>query len=157
MIGLTPYEMSLIRQDWRQMIQAPEACSVTLRWQTYSQPTGTPVPDQVYKFDTRILDPTEQELSDVRCIIKIVHARDLKILEFGIVEVGDAIFFFEDTINLKEPITGKPVAEDTLYFIDPISGKWMPNIRQAGPLRRHLGMIIGNEAIAEVVPARLKK
>jgi hypothetical protein len=154
MFHFTPVEFQMVKSDYRQMILGHDANNIEIRYRTPSAPTLTEV-DPVYHRDGREYDPVEV-VSLQKGVMKIVHERDLKLLAFGIVEVGDAIFYFLDTINLLEPTVGKPVILETLYFREPAGSDWTPNINQAGALKHHLAMTLKDQAIAEVVPAKRK-
>lgn len=153
--GLSPMEMSLIRQDWRSMLHSPEACTVSLKFQTKLLPNN-PDLDPVYRVD-RGAYGDEVEVKCIPCIIQIVNERNLKILGFGIVEVGDALLYFEDTLNLEEPTPGKKPVPETLFFVDSQDVEWVPVPKDAGPLSRFLATELGNQAIVQVVPCTLKK
>jgi hypothetical protein len=151
---LSQAEIGLIQSDFTQMLQG-EGSLVTLTYRTPLLAGSSPDPDPVYKFDRRLQD-NDLETVSVRCFIQIVHARDLKILGFGIVQVGDAILYFLDTLNLQEPNAGKPVLPSTLFITDPHGNKWSPVI-DAGPLKNYLAMTLNNRAISQVVPCVLLK
>lgn len=112
--------------------------------------------DPVYRVDRGVYD-AEATVENIPCIIQLVHERNLKILSFGVVEVGDALLYLEDTLNMDEPVTGKKPVPETLYFIDPQGNEWVPVPKDAGPLSRFLAMELGNQAIVQVVPCNLKK
>lgn len=152
--ALTQYERNLIKADYKGMVEG-EGSTVTIKYRTPLLPGAQADVDPVYKNDRRMANATEQTTT-AKCIIRIVHERDLKILGFGIVETGDAIFYFLETLNLLEPLAGKPVVESSLYFTDPKLGEWVP-VLGAAALVRYLTMIIGNEAISQVVPCTLRK
>lgn len=152
---LTPYEAQLIRRDWEAMLQSPEACKVQIKYYTKIAQNMT-TPDPVYDVDNVPYGP-QVILDCVSCLIQIVNDRNLKILSFGIVEAGDAILYFSESLNLSEPVKGKPAIPDTFRFLDPTGNLWSPVLDDPGPLKRHLGMELGNQAIAQVVPCSLCK
>lgn len=151
---LSPYERKLVKQDFVQMVDG-EGSTVTIKYRTPLQPTAAVDPDPVYKTDRRIqLEP--EQVATAKCLIHIVHVKDLRILGFGIVQVGDAVLYFKDTVNLQSPLAGKPVINGTMYFIDPHGNQWVPVV-DPGALRNYLAMTLTNDAISEVVPCVLKK
>lgn len=152
---LHPTELNLLKRDYHQAVHHDS--SVTILYHTYLDSTDPPVIDPVYHTDERELDQTQVVREDVPCITKIVHERDLKILGFGIVEVGDCIFYFPDNLNLLEPVLSKPVAPGTLYFRDALGNEWMPILKDTGPLRRYLTMVQDDNAISQVVPCTLRR
>lgn len=141
------------------MLHAPEASQVSLKFQTLllpANPTTNSDLDPVYKVE-RGTYGKEVEIKCIPCILQIVHERMLKILGFGIVDVGDAILYFEDTFNLQEPAPGLRPIPETIFFIDSQGNEWVPILKDAGQLKRFLAMELGNQAIAAVVPCNLKK
>jgi hypothetical protein len=155
--ALSAYERQLIKRDYREMVNG-EGSTVQVKYRTPLLGGGSqPDVDPVYKTDRRQASSQLVTLpGGAKCIIRIVHDRDLKILGFGIVEAGDAIFYFLDSLNLLEPVSGKPALPQSLYFVDPLSGEWTPVLKEAGALVRYLAMIIGNEPIAQVIPCSLR-
>lgn len=155
MLALSPAELAIVKADYRSMVQ-DDGTVVKLVWKTLVTPAAAPVLDPVYKIDARPQVMADQELT-VRCVVKIVSPRDFQLLGFGILEVGDAVLYFLDTLNLQEPVAGKPVVSETLYFVDSQAAEWVPVTKEAGPLRRHLAMLLGNQPIATVVPCSLRR
>lgn len=150
----TPYERALINTDYAQQVMGG-GTTVDIHYRQYVD--GFPAnPDPVYKNDRRQLT-AEITKQNVPCILKIVEPRDVRILGFGIVEVGDAIIYFLEKIDLQEPICEKPAAVNTVYFVDSYGTKWNPVLEEVGALKRHLAMIVNNEAMAEVVVCKLRK
>ncbi len=152
---LSSAELALVQNDFVQMVNG-EGSLITINYRTVLSPGGQPVIDPVYKNDLRVQNSIEQTTT-AKGMMQIVHARNLVILGFGIVQEGDAIFYFLDNLNLLEPITGKPALESTVYFIDPFGGKWNPILNDVGPLQRYLAMSLNNKAISKVVPCVLRK
>jgi len=153
---ITPFEANLIRRDWEAMLHSPEASKVDLKYHATLGPGMQPSTDQVYKVDTTPYGPLVT-VECIPCIIQIVNDRNLRILSFGIVEAGDAILYFSETLNLSEPVKGHVAVPDTFHFFDAIGNEWTPVLKDAGPLKRHLGMEFGQQAIAQVVPCTLRK
>lgn len=151
---MSPYERKLVQQDFVGMVRV-EGSTVTIKYRTPLIPAQPINPDPVYKTDRRVQLDDEQSTT-AKCLIRIVHAKDLKILGFGLVQVGDAILYFLDTLNLEEPLTNKPVVVGTLYFIDPHGNQWVPVI-DSGPLKHYLAMVLADDAISQVVPCTLRK
>src|SRR4051812_41961527 len=114
---LTATERMLIKSDYRGMVNG-EGSLVTIKYRTLLAGGGTPDIDPVYKNDRRLAN-AEPVTTTAKCLIRIVHERDLKILGFGIIQVGDAILYFLDNLNLAEPIAGKPAILGSVYFVDP--------------------------------------
>jgi hypothetical protein len=152
---VSSYEMALIQNDYSSMLEG-EGSDVTITYLIPVVPTAVPDPDPVYKYDRRIVSDQKPTLT-ARCFIQVVHERNLKILGFGLVHVGDAIFYFLDDFNLLEPIAGKPCQANSLYITDPYGGDWVPILGDVGPLKRYLSMVLGGLAVAQVVPCALKK
>lgn len=153
---LMPNEMALMKRDFNQMVDRPDGTKVTLRYTTYVVPGDEPDIDPVYKNDRRVQNTMPVEVEEVPCFQRIVHDRDLKILAFGILEVGDVIFYFKADVNLQEPESGSPAVPGSLVIVDSLENEWVPVVNLAGPLRRHLAMLIQDNAIAEVIPAKLR-
>lgn len=153
---LTPYEATLIQADYEHMLLGPDATKIDITYRSYLNNLLTPTIDPVYKNDTRSMGPPII-LEGVPCMIQIVHQRNLQILSFGIVEAGDALFYFLQDLNLVEPLPGQPAIPDTMIFTEPQGGRWTPVQDDPGPLRRFLAMELGDQAIAQVVPCTLVK
>lgn len=151
---VSAYEKALIQRDYNQMVSG-EGSTAVLVWRTPVAPILQPEPDPVYKFDRRDQKGAEETLQ-AKCLIHIVGSKDLRILSFGILKEGDAVFYFLNTLNLKEPKKGKPVIQDSLYITDPHANKWSPVIT-SGALKDYLAMTLNNKSIAEVVPCVLMK
>jgi len=134
-----------------------DGTKVKVVYQTLAPPVGPAVVDPVYKIDQRPQQAQPVELPDVPCVIKVIAPHDQKILAFGILEAGDAILYFLDSFKLNEPVCGKAAVPQTIHFIDSLGTHWTPILKDAGPLLRHLQMIIANKAIAEVVPCSIKR
>lgn len=154
-IPLTSAERTLIKADFVAMVSG-EGSLITIKYRTPLIAGAQPDIDPVYKNDRRITDAQEQT-ANAKCFMQIIHERNLKILGFGIVQAGDAIFYFLDTLNLQEPIAGKPALPNSVYFLDPQQGAWSPITKNIGPLRNYLAMELGNDAISQVVPCSLRK
>lgn len=151
---LAPHEIGLIRQDYRQMLASSDAIQVTLEYQSLLAGQVSAL-DEVYHRETSRLETLR--LTKLPCLFRIVHERNLRVLAFQIVEVGDAIFYFPETLNLEEPVKGHPAVAETISFLEPQGSQWTPVLKDAGPLRRYLAMEFGGRAIAQVVPCTLRK
>lgn len=151
---VTAAEKALIQRDFNQMVSG-EGSTAVLVWRTPLSPMQVANPDPVYKFDRRDQKSAEETLQ-AKAIIHIVNSKDLRILSFGILREGDAVFYFLNNLNLKEPVKGKPVIQDSLYINDPHGNKWSPVIATGG-LKDYLAMTLNNQAISEVVPCVLAK
>ena len=153
---LSPHELNLIRRDYADVVRAPESNLITLKYKTYFAPADQPAIDDVYKDDTRLLTQVDSELPNVNCIMQVVHARNLKLLAFGMLNVGDVLFYFLDDINFLEPIQGQKVVPGTLAFLDATGITWEP-ILDAGPMSHYLKMLVQDIGSAQVMAAQLKK
>lgn len=151
---VTAAEKALIQRDFNQMVYG-EGSTVVLVWRTPLFPVQAADPDPVYKFDRRDQKSAEETLS-TKALIHIVGSKDLRILSFGILREGDAVFYFLNNLNLKEPKKGKPVIQDSLYINDPHANKWSPVVATGG-LKDYLLTTLNNMAISEVVPCVLAK
>lgn len=153
---LMPSELNLIRRDYSDLVKAPESNRITIRYSTWLNPSDSPQIDEVYGTDRREIDPNDVTVLKVPCVLKFVHARDLVLLAFGIVEEGDALFYFLDTVNLVEPVAGKPMVPGTLFFDDASGVTWAPFL-DPGPMNKYLAMLLRDQGGEQVVAAKLKK
>lgn len=151
-----PAEIALIRRDFADLVRAPESNKITLSYKTWQNPGDSPQIDEVYGTDRRVNSAVDVTVPNVQCVMSIVHARDLKLLAFGVINVGDVLFYFLDTINMQEPKAGFPLVPDTLFFQDVTGTKWTP-VLDPGPMGHYLVELLRDYGTAQVVAAKLKK
>ena len=153
---LSSAEFNMVRRHHGQAVEG-NGSQVTIHYQTPADQDEAADIDPIYGHDRRTLATYPVTVERVPCLLRVVHGKDLKILSFGIVEVGDIILFFTDLLDLENPKDGKAVAPGTLYFTDIYENEWMPILKEVGPLKQHLGLILGNKALTQIVPCTLRK
>lgn len=146
---LNASELGLIHKDVETILEGPESTSITIRYRTYDT---TPPSSSVPAFnveDDRPLDATAIEIP-VNCLQYVVGERDLNILKYKIIEVGDCVFFLSKELNLLELRKDKPLADGTMRIIDPSGVEWIPNLK-VGEKAKHLLEMIGDSQLMQVL------
>ena len=142
---LTQNEINSMIKDMNNLLNAPEAQTTTLRWQ--SGHTG--VWDAQYK---RYVGgaPIYSSQSDVKCIVSFLRESDIEDLAEAHIDVkiGDAVFYFENTTDFS-------AKEDLRITHKNI--QWYPTVPQPAPFELS-GVPLGSSQMAVVLLCtRIKK
>lgn len=140
---LTASEIGVMKSDFAELLNSPEATNVTI---TYKVPVDPEV-DPAYGTTDAYTWQTKTKKS--RCIQKIVTARDEKILAFGILEIGECVLYLPTKLDLS-------VDEYSSMIFTIVNVEWVPVPRDRKAFYNYLAYRIGNEQISEVVPCKLK-
>lgn len=154
---LSQSDVNLIYADFERNLRSSEASLVTLRWRTLLAPEGPPVKDEVYGIDDQNQEADEQTKENVRTLQQIVGPKDYKLLQTGIVQTGEAIFYFSATLNMGEPNEGAPVVPGSLLIQTADGEVWQPKLRESAAIQRHLACRIGNKQISQAVVCEIYK
>jgi len=111
----------------------------------------------VYKVDRRLQNPDPVTVPNVRCLQKILSARDVKSLATQLMEVGDCIFYFSTNQNLKEPQLNQPVIDGSMVFIDPSGIRWVQKAPEKTELYHSLILRLGATQLGQPIPCKLEK
>ena len=87
---LTPDEISQVRIDYKQLLASPESTEISIKFRKYL--TGGSSTDPIYGNTEGRVHPDIQVVEDVQCVVNYVDRRNVKLLEFDYIEVGDAVF-----------------------------------------------------------------
>lgn len=142
---LTGNEISLIRCDWQTLLNSPEATNVTFR---YQELTGASDKDDVFDVED---GSSQQQSFTGRVIQEIVKKHDETLLSFGILEVGDVIFYTDIAHDLSVGIEG------SLEVVGPNNVEWSPVPRNLKEFYNYLLTRLGNSQLAQVIPCKLKQ
>jgi len=142
---LNSIEVKLIQRDYECLLAT--SCHATTITGEYKTPVN-PVVDQVYG----ITDADSWSVTHFtgKALQQIVLKEDERLLSFGILEVGDAIFYLSTFIDLSQGY------DQTFEIIDPDGTRWIP-IPRKHPLQRYLLHRIAQTQVGQVVPAKIKK
>ena len=151
---LTPQEWNLVKTDYANLLAAYEACTLTVKYRKFSSGTGNV--DAVYKYSDGAIAGDEVTVL-VSAIHKIVKEEDLDIIAFGILQVGDSIFFVAKDIDFNKPNGTDDAVPDTLLILDTSGIEWIPRLKESEQLSKHLMTHIGDDQYAQVIPASLRK
>lgn len=143
---LSSYEANLIRRDYRWFLQSAETSAISIVYQKPVDPTYDPV------YDRTLSDDWETITEDTKASQKIITPADEEILKWGILQVGDCLFFLLETLDLYDyedhPITIRVHETPTLWEVIP---------RASRDVYERLGFRLGNTQVAQLFAARLKQ
>jgi hypothetical protein len=142
---LTKAEMNGMTGDFRQLLRSPESCDIEFQFRV---PGGTVTKDAVYGNTTA----TTWSRGNLPCraVQEIVKPRSVQILEWGILEVGDCIFYIDQDVDL----TVIRQQQDVVIMCN--NQTWVPQIAKLKSFENFLIMRFGNGQIAQVIAAKLK-
>jgi len=141
---ISPSEIALIRRDFKEMLRSKEAVDVSITYKT----ADSPADDLVYGGVTS--STWTSHTINVKAIQKFISIRDVEILKFGILEVGDCLFHFSRGVDLTVVTSDNAVL--TANGVD-----WIPVSRIMSQPAIYSTWSVGNHQIAQVIPARLKQ
>lgn len=144
---LTSSEIALIKGDWAALLNSPEASVVTFE---YSVGSGQ---DDDNAFNVSDYDSVETQSFTGKVIQQIVKPRDEELLKWGIVEIGDSIFYTSIDYNLSP----SGAIQGSLEIIDGEGLRHTPVPRIQGAFYKYLITRLGSTQIAQVVPCKVKK
>jgi hypothetical protein len=151
---LTSQEITLLQADYDELLDSPEASSITIEYYAF-EPLEADDIDDVYGTNDRGRRPV---ISVSICgIHQIVTDRNLALLSFGIFEVGDSIFYIRRDIDLQEAQDGFVAVPESVIFIDPGGVRWEPDLQNLGAAQDLLKARIGGIQICQAVPCHLEK
>lgn len=142
---LNGIEARLVQRDYECLLAT--SCEATTITGEYKTKVGGTV-DPVYGITDGATWPTTTFTG--KALQQIVLKQDEDILAFGILEVGDAIFYMSTFIDLSQG------AGQTFEIIDPDGTRWIPVPREH-PLQKYLVHRIAQTQVGQVVPCKCKK
>lgn len=149
MIGdsfLNPVEMNEIQLEFGRMLNSFESCDIMIQ---YKLPTGTTVEDAVYG-DTISTAWTQHQIT-TRASQEIIHPRNIKVLDWGILEAGDCIFYIATTVDLT-------VIDELQNAVIVCNGvKWLPVTRKLKAFYNYLLTRFGNGQVGQIIPCKLQQ
>lgn len=148
-IGLTDFERRLMQKDFEYNLQSHDAEMINICYQTYVVGTVDDI-DLVYNVNKRPVD-SEIKFFPVQALHKVVNETDNDILAFGILKVGDSIFYIDRDINLNELVSGDIVVKDSLYILDANNVRWIPSIKSSEDMSQLLVLNIGDTRFCQPV------
>jgi hypothetical protein len=151
---LTPQEVNIIKADFKNLLLAYEATTIVLKFRTWESSSGNVHP--IYKYMDGNIDPVEK-IASISAIQKIIKEEDLDILAFGIVQVGDSIFFVHPDIDFNIPDGENQAVPDTLKIVDTSGIEWIPRLKKSEQLSNHLMTHIGDDQYAQAIPASIRR
>lgn len=152
---LTAQELAEVRLNYRRLLASPEATPVKVVFSKYA--TGGVQNDEIYGNLKGTVDQEVVEICDVKSIIAYVTPRHLKLLEFDFIEVGDAIFYFGEDVNLSQPVPDVTIVDMSMYFVVPNDVEWTPDLERVGDLSRTLGYWLGTQRMGSAVPCKIRR
>ena len=133
-------ELDLIRQDFVDLVQSPEAMSVTLRWYTYTDPH-----DPVYNDHGDDAGTAENE--SVKAYFVPIEPKFLE-KDFGGVMPGDAIFLFDKDLDIA--------GRERVVFETPEGARYVPLVKPPQVFYHYTALTLGGETPVQQVYARLE-
>jgi hypothetical protein len=152
---ITAHDLRSMSRDFASVCRGPGGSLIRIEYMTVdvSEPVDA---DRVYKTTTATLLSSPISI-ETRGIIQVVSKEDLDILQFGIVKVGDRIFYLSTDIDLASPDPHFPLYEGTLVFIDPAGIRWKPIVNRSPGLTDSLIMLAGDSKFCLSVPCYLER
>lgn len=146
---LSSTQVNMIRKDWKALLSSPESTQVILRYNKYK--TGSiSTFDDPYNYDKREIEDTFIEIP-ASCIQQVITERHIKILSYGIVELGESLFYFSPDFNFAEPDGANEVVLGSLNIVDPGGLVWHPVLEKVEQLERLLMLRIGEHQICQLI------
>lgn len=142
---LSGSEIGLIKSDWAALLKSPEATVVTFKRKELSG--GSSVDDV---FDVEDGSVEDQSFTG-RAIQQIVKPRDEDLTKWGILEVGDCIFYTDIDHDLSQGLS------ESLVIEGPNGTEWIPVPRKFKSFHNYLLTRLGSSQLAQVVPCNLKR
>jgi len=144
---LSSSEITLIKNDWAILLNSPEATTITFE---YSIGSGQ---DEDSAFETSDYDSISTQSFTGKAIQHIVKPRDEDLLKWGIIEVGDAIFYTSTDYDLSP----SGIIQGSLDIIDCNGTTYKPVPRKEKNFYDYLITRLGSGQLAQVVPCKIKK
>jgi hypothetical protein len=145
---LSSYDVNQIALDFEQSLKSRQGVDLKI---AYREPVN-PVADQTYGGYTadlwvpKIIEPWP------RAIQKIITSKNVETLGWGILKLGDCIFYLSPKINLaKLPVEYQNVTVETQGVV------WFPVGKRMDNLHKNAVLNLGNDQIAQVIPCRLDR
>lgn len=139
---LTGSEIALIKSDVNRLFKSKEATTVTLQ---YSVITNSDI-DPTFGGDA---GTAATQTVKVICLHQRVREYDDKILRFGILTVGDSIFWFPIEQNLNLGIKG------SLVVIDQANFQWKPIVFDQTEKSTLIDFIVGAQQFHNMLACKL--
>lgn len=146
---LSAQELTIISRDFQQVLAGAEATPATLSYIVSATPGLTDI-DKAFDRDNGPAASGRKTLA-IKAIQEHVKPRSLKLLSVGYIEVGDCIFYFSKSVNVKEPVAGFPILWESLRVIDPGSVVWKPKLLPTSVQARLAIQRLGTDQICQVL------
>lgn len=142
---LTPEENALMKLDFQQLLEASDAVNVTI---TYQVPADPVVIDPVY--GTVEGDEWTTKTIKATAIQQFVKVRDYAIRQWGILELGDCIFWFSEDLDLSNINYDTAVFETGGVHWKPVPSGDLQKSSHYAIFRTQIGQI------GQVIPCKLR-
>lgn len=142
-----------MRRDFEILLKSPEASLITIKYFSTGSEPETEAPS--HEDETELV--SDPEVLEIPSIHKTISERDLKALKFQLLEVGDSLFYISKTVNIAEPVPGKPIAPGTLSITDPSGIEWVPQVIDKATQEKLAAFHVGSISYCTVIACKNKK